>query len=195
MDYEFLLEGINKIEEIQQQQSIAIAMLQGYILATKEKDDNAKASSSKKESPTVIKIDVPKGSKGSVMVTTGEELRKYNGKTVRKRTDGRYELRYYDGKKYHSVYGKTQNECIEKYRNTLKLNKNDKKTYKEITLGDWLNQWLRLYKQNKVAKSTFDQMQRYLKEVQMLYQYKLKKISPILLQEFLNILYLDCKKN
>lgn len=186
MDYEFLLEGINKIEEIQQQQSIAIAMLQGYILATKEKDDNAKASSSKKESPTVIKIDVPKGSKGSVMVTTGEELRKYNGKTVRKRTDGRYELRYYDGKKYHSVYGKTQNECIEKYRNTLKLNKNDKKTYKEITLGDWLNQWLRLYKQNKVAKSTFDQMQRYLKEVQMLYQYKLKKISPILLQEFLN---------
>ena len=35
MDYEFLLDGINKIEKIQEEQSIAIAMLQGYIFASK----------------------------------------------------------------------------------------------------------------------------------------------------------------
>lgn len=187
MDYEFLLDGINKIEKIQEEQSIAIAMLQGYIFAAKTQNDDAAASSTKKKSPTVIKIDVPKGTdNGSVIVTQGEDLRKYNGKTIRKRSDGRYEIRYYDGKKYHSIYGKTQNECITKLKDILNDKKKDKVNYKSITLGEWLEQWLKLYKQNKVAKTTFDQMQRYLKEVQPLYHYPLKKISPIILQEFLN---------
>lgn len=185
MDYEFLLDGINKIEKIQEEQSIAIAMLQGYIFASKTQNDDAVASSSKKKSPTVIKIDVPKKSKnGSVVVITGEELRKYNGKTVRKRSDGRYEVRYYDGKKYHSIYGKTQSECIEKLKQTLTENKQKTTNYKSITLGEWLKQWLKLYKEGKVAHSTLDQMQRYLREVEPLHHYTLKKISPIILQEF-----------
>ena len=187
MDYEFLLDGINKIEKIQEEQSIAIAMLQGYIFTLKTQNDDATASSYKKKSPIVIKIDAPKGANnGSVIVTQGEDLRKYNGKTIRKRSDGRYELRYYDGKKRCSIYGKTQNECITKLKNILNNTKKDKVNYKSIRLGEWLEQWLKLYKQNKVAKTTFDQMQRYLKEVEPLYHYSLKKISPIILQEFLN---------
>ena len=36
MDYNFLLDGINKIESMQEEQALALAMLQGYIFAEKE---------------------------------------------------------------------------------------------------------------------------------------------------------------
>lgn len=185
MDYNFLLDGINKIEKIQEEQSIAIAMLQGYILASKQKDGNSNKSPSNKQSQTVIKINKKERAKNGLIIITGEELRKYNGKTIRKRLDGRYELRLYKDKKYISIYGKTQNECITKYKELINQ-KSSGKNYKNVTVEEWLSQWLKLYKENKVAKSTLDQMKRYLKSVQPLYKHQLKKVTPLILQEFLN---------
>lgn len=76
--------------------------------------------------------------------------------SIRKRPDGRWEARYTSGDNpqtgkqvQHSIYGKTQKEVREKLRSiTAKI---DKGVYTEpirITLGEWLDTWLKEYTGN-----------------------------------------------
>lgn len=45
-------------------------------------------------------------------IVEGDDIVKYNGKTIKKRTDGRYWTRYYVNGIQKSVYGRTQKECL-----------------------------------------------------------------------------------
>lgn len=123
----------------------------------------------------------------AVLPNKEDEVKKYKGKAVKKRADGRYWARYYDKEgKQHSVYGKTEIECYNKLRQAVKQVENGSKTKQSYTLGEWLTKWLELYKVGKVKPSTLEQMQRYVKDVYPLANKPLKKLTAIDLQEFLN---------
>ena len=70
-----------------------------YIEAKKNAPDNYSVTND-------IPFDVSK--QMSAVLPKGEELKSYQGKKVRKRTDGRWWARYYENGKQKSVYGKTQ---------------------------------------------------------------------------------------
>lgn len=119
-----------------------------------------------------------------------EEMRKYKGKTIKKRADGRYWTRYYDNAgKQHSVYGKTQNECLNRLKEALRQNNNgNMNVTPSILLGDWIKKWLELYKVGKVRSTTIVQMDIYLRDVyaDKIAKIPLKKLTSIDLQEFIN---------
>lgn len=181
MDYDFLLEGINKIEKIQEEQTIAITMLQGYILASKAKNDDTETSSKKKSQK-------PSPSKQvSAVLLQGEEVRQYKGKTIKKRADGRYWTRYYKDGKQHSIYGQTIEDCLQNLKKALSgKTKQPKDTTKHITLGEWLAKWLELYKKPKVQETTIAKIQYTIKNMQSLSNVMLKNLTSIDIQNFLN---------
>ena len=82
----------------------------------------------------------------------GKEL----GKGITQRKDGRYQARFTDrfGKR-RTVYGKTlkdiknelHNEIVEDYRLNNTINPS-------ITLDEWFDKWIRIYKQNYVKEVT-----------------------------------------
>lgn len=123
----------------------------------------------------------------SAALGEGEQMRKYKGKTIKRRSDGRYWTRYYDkAGKQHSVYGKTINECLENLKHSLQDVQTTTINYKRITLGDWIERWMQLYKEPKLRASTLRQMRSYLADAQELFPLELKKITAIKLQEYLN---------
>ena len=149
-----------------------------------EKDERERA-----EYRAKFKVVVPFTPKqvSAVLPKENEEVKKYKGKTIKKRPDGRYWARFYDKEgKQRSVYGRTQNECLQKLKEALKAQANETNISSNITLGDWLTKWLELYKIGKVKQSTLEQMQRYLKDVQPIVGKKLNSLTSIELQSFLN---------
>lgn len=120
-------------------------------------------------------------------VTPGDEVRTYKGKSIKRRADGRYWTRYYDKQgKQRSVYGKTQNECLSKLKAALKNNASGDKSFKSCTLGEWIQKWLELYKENKLKPSSLEQMKRYLKDLGAIADIPLTKLTSIDVQQFLN---------
>lgn len=110
---------------------------------------------------------------------------KFKGKTIKKRTDGRWWTRYYDKeKKQHSIYGKTQQECLQKLKAALKK-VNEKEVKEVLTFGNWKDTWLRLYKEPTLKASTLYQTKRYLSKMQCLYKLPLSEITTLKLQEYL----------
>lgn len=110
---------------------------------------------------------------------------KFKGKTIKKRTDGRWWTRYYDKeKKQHSIYGKTQQECLQKLKAALKK-VNEKEVKEVLTFGNWKDTWLRLYKEPTLKASTLYQTKRYLSKMQCLYELPLSEITTLKLQEYL----------
>lgn len=120
----------------------------------------------------------PASKQMSAVLGEGEQLRKYKGKTIKRRPDGRYWTRYYDqAGKQHSVYGRTINECLENLKQALQELNQSTTSFRAITLGEWLQKWLELYKIGKLKKSTLEQMQRYLRDVQPLASKKLNSLT------------------
>ena len=114
-------------------------------------------------------------------------MKKYKGKTIKKRPDGRYWARYYDKEgKQRSVYGRTQNECLQKLKEALSIQADDTKVSSNLTLGEWMTKWLDLYKIGKLKQSTLEQMQRYMQDIQPIASKKLNSLTSIELQRFLN---------
>ena len=81
--------------------------------------------------------------------------------TIRKRADGRWEGRVQIGHKsngdavYEYVFAKTQKAMLEKMRRLMEEYKGvDLKIDGEITLGQWLDQWLETYGNLKLRPST-----------------------------------------
>lgn len=129
----------------------------------------------------------------SAVLPQGEDVRRYKGKTIKKRPDGRYWTRYYKDGIQHSVYGKTVNECISNLKQALK-NEN-KELSNNITLDTWLQRWMSLYKINKVRKSTVDKISGLLRSVdEKLRNKPINKISSLEMQEFLNRIEFERKR-
>lgn len=121
----------------------------------------------------------------SAVLPKEEELKQYKGKTIRRRSDGRWWSRYYDADgKQRSVYGKTQNECLTKLKAALR-HRDKKEPPKEPTLGEWLEQWLQLYKVGHVKDSTLYKNKMYVKQLAPLHNRKLSELKPLELQQFL----------
>ena len=124
-------------------------------------------------------------SKQMPAVLLKEQPLKFKGKTIQRRTDGRWWTRYYDkDKKQHSVYGRTQQECLQKLKEALK--NTEKKTVEgPLTFGTWKDTWLRLYKEPTLKASTLYQTKRYLGKMQCFFDVPLTDLTPLRLQEFL----------
>ena len=115
------------------------------------------------------------------------DMKRYKGKTIKRRADGRYWCRYYDkNKKQHSVYGHTINECLQKLKQALRLVENGHQISKTTTLGEWLNKWMELYKVNSLKPSTLEKMRRLLPAFAPLAARPLNRLTTIEVQEFLN---------
>jgi len=118
-----------------------------------------------------------------------------NEGTIRKRADGRWEARItigYDkgtGKaKYQSFYGKTRAEASEKMTEALhELNIGAYIEPNKITLGEWLDTWLQVYK--KGARPTTRGTYEYIIRVHLkpaLGEELLRQLQPHQLQKFFN---------
>lgn len=86
--------------------------------------------------------------------------------SVRLRSDGRWESRFYDPTvgKYHSVYEKTQEECLKKaIIANEKLKRGIYKTPNTMTLGEWLNKWYSAHTL-QIKYSTSVEYERYIKK-------------------------------
>ncbi len=116
----------------------------------------------------------------------GEDLKKYKGKTIRKRTDGRWWTRYTINGKVYAVYGKTQNECLQKLKTALRQICHNTIDYKQITLEQWLERWLTLYKVGKVKNTTIDKIRYLLRNFEPIAKKPLAKFTSIELQSFFN---------
>lgn len=171
------------IAERQYEISLGILGLWGYndyIPPTKQKSAAAEAVAQ------ITSYSVSK--QMSAVLPQEDEVRKYKGKSIKKRADGRFWARYYDKQgKQHSVYGKTADKCLARLKEALRQDKNGSTNINSsITLGEWIKKWLELYKVPKVRPNTLVQMKSYLKDAAELYGYKLNKIGSIPLQSYLN---------
>lgn len=123
-------------------------------------------------------------------IVEGDDIVKYNGKTIKKRIDGRYWTRYYVNGIQKSVYGRTQKECLANLKKALsiakKVNNQRKETY---TLEQWIIKWKKLYKESTVKRSTMYTMEHKLNMYVLsnpIAKKDIKQINSIELQELLN---------
>lgn len=149
-----------------------------YIKAKKNAPDNSVASDNSSHN-------VSKQVSG-LLTTKEDEVRKYKGKTIKKRADGRYWTRYYDKEgKQHSVYGKTQNDCLVKLKQALKDCDNGITANKQFTLGEWLTKWAEAYKKPKQKKNTYKKTLEHIRALKPLHPIKLKDLTTLMIQKFL----------
>lgn len=126
-----------------------------------------------------------KPSKQVSAVLPEEEVRRYKGKTIKKRPDGRYWTRYTDkNKKQHSVYGRTINECLQKLKEALK-NLDVPKEPNTMLFEDWLQKWLKLYKEPRLKESTLYQTKQYASKLTPFFKRPINQITTLDLQTFL----------
>lgn len=97
-------------------------------------------------------------SSGDSLVNEKEEidLPKLKEGSISKRKDGRWMGRYYQDGVQKCLYASTQKECISLLKQAIiernRINK-DKDISKRISLNNWIQEWLKLYK-NGVKEST-----------------------------------------
>ena len=127
-----------------------------------------------------------------------EELEmKYQGITIHKnkKCDTWY-TRYRVGGKQYYISARTQKECLEKLKKALYNKKreyfmaqSEENRNKSITLLEWYNKWLELYKVGKVKDNTLRDYTSMLKLIPT--QIQNKALSEIKLSELLTVLN-DC---
>lgn len=155
---------LNYMSERQREISLVLASLWGYM------------------------SDTPSTSKQvSAVLPQGEEVRRYKNKTIKKRPDGRYWARYYKDGKQCCVYGRTVDECLSALKQALSGKpKKQKEPSKQMTLAEWLEKWLELYKKPKLQETTIAKLRYSIKSMQPLLNVPLKKLTSIAIQDFLN---------
>lgn len=130
-------------------------------------------------------------------IEQGESQMKYNGKTIfrRKNRKNTWYMRYRVNGKQYTVYGKTQKEVIANY-NKDKKEKESTNVFEKITLEKWFEEYLKLYKFNKVTETTILKTREDFKHLAKLYKKEITKITPIEIQSTLNnIKYPSARKN
>lgn len=122
--------------------------------------------------------------------------RRYNNEgNIRRRSDGRYEVRVSGGMDFAtgqpiriSRYANTEEEAI-RLLNQLSLSVGSHKLHNQnITLGDWLDLWMEVYMKNNLKQSTYASYETFAKRhfKPALGQLRLTDITPQLLQQFYN---------
>lgn len=93
-----------------------------------------------------------------------EQEMKFQGKTIHKNTKcNTWYTRYRTNGKQIYISGKTQKEVLQELKSQLNYVKKEKK--KTLTLLDWFNQWLELFKVGKVKQTTLKDYNKTLKNV------------------------------
>lgn len=114
---------------------------------------------------------------------------KYNGKTIKKRKDRNcWYIRFYHNKKQYTLYGRTQKDVIEKYKKLKKQNFQNLNVVKnnEYTLLLWFEEFLKLYKNNKVKDTTLKSYYYDFMKLQCLHNFKMKDLKAVDIQKVLN---------
>lgn len=119
-----------------------------------------------------------------------------NATGIYKRKDGRYEGQYYGDinpktgrRKKISVYGKTSREVKEKLKNlNAEISSGVYVEKHRLTLGAWLEQWLKVYVLPKVKQSTYTSYEPYIQKhiSPNIGKVLLKDLRVDMLQEFFN---------
>lgn len=79
---------------------------------------------------------------------------------IRERSDGRFEGRYMQDGKPHSVYAKTYNDCLKKLEAAIERRDNRPA---DIALLAWLNEYVDVYKKGEVGTETYKAMVRNIR--------------------------------
>lgn len=118
---------------------------------------------------------------------TGADMIKYKNITIRKRNDNRWYARIKQNNKYKYIYGRTQQECLNKLKTTLNQITYKKQETNEITLNQWLNQWYDIYKKGKISIGT-EVIYKNLrnKYINKLGQFNISTITSLQIMQFLN---------
>lgn len=110
---------------------------------------------------------------------------KLQGKTIKKRLDGRWWVRYYENGVQKSIYGRTQKECYNKLKFVLRgLEK--KPAINHTTLETWMHEWYELYKLPNLKPSSLKNITTGLKHLPPeLIKKDITKITTNEIQKFL----------
>jgi hypothetical protein len=97
-----------------------------------------------------------------------EELIKPKEGTIRKRTDGRWEGRYYYNHVQRSVFASSQKECLAKLKNAI-IDRNraikNLENSRNINLDTWFDSWLKIYKLKIKEQSRYAISSKYEKYI------------------------------
>lgn len=123
-----------------------------------------------------------------------EQEVKFQGKTIHKNTKcNTWYTRYRINGKQIYISGKTQKEVLQELKSQLNYTKKEKK--KTLTLLDWYNQWLELFKVGKVKQSTLDVYSSLVKHIpNNLLNKNIKDITSIDIQKLINTIVGDRTK-
>lgn len=114
---------------------------------------------------------------------------KYQNKTITKRKDRKnsWIIRFRYNNRQYAVYGKTQKDIVKKYKTKLKELKEPKQTIiKEYTLKEWYNEYMKLYKIGVVKDTTIRKDNFTFEKLKKFYNYKLKDITALQIQELIS---------
>lgn len=123
-----------------------------------------------------------------------EQEMKFQGKTIHRNTKcNTWYTRYRINGKQIYISGKTQKEVLQELKSQLNYTKKEKK--KALTLLDWYNQWLELFKVGKVKQSTLDVYSSLVKHIpNNLLNKNIKDITSIDIQKLINTIVGDRTK-
>lgn len=128
-------------------------------------------------------------------IKKGDDILKYDGKTIKKRTNRKNEwyLRFYKNGQQKTVYGKTQKEVVKNYK--LALKEQPKEIKQDISLKQWFEQYLQLFKIGKVTDTTLSKTKKEFEYLKDLYHTPIKDIEPFETQKILNKIKMKCTAN
>lgn len=115
----------------------------------------------------------------------------HNISSFRKRSDGRWEGRFYVNGKQISVYADTKKDCKAQLKN-----KNNYPAVNDITLAQWIEKWLILYKIPKLQPNSIASIKQTLNKYVLpkLGDIYLNQLDPIIIQELINGIKSDRQK-
>lgn len=169
--YKSFLENNNRINELLQQAQQLTLLNISYFMGCGESEENDNKNA-------------------LVSINKGDEM-KFQGKTIfeNKKCNTWY-TRYRENGKQYYISGKTQKEVLGILKNKLNYIKKEKK--KTITLYDWYNQWLKLFKLGKVKESTLDVYKSLIKHISNnILDKNIKDIESIEIQKILTSIKMD----
>ena len=106
-------------------------------------------------------IDIEVQERRSKIIVMTPRRKKPKEGCILQRRDKRFEGRYMQDGKQRSVYAHTYDECLSKLNKAIE--QRDNAVQSEYALIDWLNEFIRTYKQGEVAVETYKQMERNIR--------------------------------
>ncbi len=113
------------------------------------------------------------------------EILTYDGKQITKTPNRNcWQIRFYKNGRQITVYGKTQKDVIQKYKKIK--NEDINSISSDITLKEWFDKFITLYKSKNVKDTTIRATNIDFKNAQSLYNKPIKKINQFEVQHLIN---------